>query len=61
MNDKQEIDIMALLLDAYNKSFEVANEVAWRTKTPLVIEVNGKIKKIKPKCPYAKSKRKTKN
>lgn len=45
-------DIIALLLEAHRKGIEQAIDLSARTGVPLVIEVNGKIKRIKPKYKY---------
>ena len=52
MARKQEVDVEAMLLEAHRKGVEYAIDLSIRTGVPLVIEENGKIKKIKPKFKY---------
>jgi hypothetical protein len=54
MPSKHKIDIHEILLEAYRKGVEQAIDLSARTGVPLVIEENGKIKKIKPKYKYVR-------
>ena len=47
-------DIEELLLEAHRKGIEQAIDLSARTGVPLVIEENGKIKRIKPKYKYVR-------
>jgi hypothetical protein len=54
MPNKRNHDIEELLLEAYRKGVEQAIDLSARTGVPLVIEENGKIKRIKPKYKYVR-------
>lgn len=54
MPSKRNQDIEELLLEAYRKGVEQAIDLSARTGIPLVIEENGKIKRIKPKYKYVR-------
>jgi hypothetical protein len=54
MPSKRKLDIEELLLEAHRKGVEQAIDLSARTGVPLVIEENGKIKKIKPKYKYVR-------
>ena len=45
---KRNLDIEELLLEAHRKGVEQAIDLSARTGIPLVVEENGKIKRIKP-------------
>jgi hypothetical protein len=49
---KRKSDFMDLILEAHRKGVEQAIDLSARTGVPLVIEENGKIKRIKPKYKY---------
>lgn len=51
---KRNQDIEELLLEAYRKGVEQAIDLSARTGVPLVIEENGKIKRIKPHYKYVR-------
>jgi hypothetical protein len=53
MSSKHKFDdVEKLLLEAHRKGVEQAIDLSARTGVPLVIEENGKIKRIKPKYKY---------
>ena len=52
MANKSEQNIEDLLLEAHRRGIENAIELSERTGTPLIVEINGKIKRIKPKFKY---------
>jgi hypothetical protein len=54
MSNKREQDIYAFILEAHRKGVEFAIDLSARTGVPLVVEVNGKIKRIKPKYKYVR-------
>jgi len=54
MPSKRKQDIEELLLESHRKGVEQAIDLSARTGVPLVIEVNGKIKRIKPKYKYVR-------
>lgn len=54
MNSKEEQNIHKILLEAHRKGVEQAIDLSIRTGVPLVVEENGKIKKIKPKYKYVR-------
>lgn len=54
MPGKNNQDIEELLLEAYRKGVEQAIDLSARTGVPLVIEENGKIKRIKPGYKYVR-------
>lgn len=54
MANKRKQDIEELLLEAYRKGVEQAIDLSARTGIPLVIEENGKIKRIKPNYKYVR-------
>lgn len=54
MPSKRKLDIEELLLEAHRKGVEQAIDLSARTGIPLVVEENGKIKKIKPKYKYVR-------
>ena len=54
MPSKRNQDIEELLLEAYRKGVEQAIDLSARTGVPLVIEENGKIKRIKPNYKYVR-------
>lgn len=51
---KGNSDIHKILLDAHRRGVESAIDLSIRTGVPLVVQVNGKIKEIKPKYKYIK-------
>lgn len=66
MPSKRNQDIEEVLLEAYRRGVEQAIDLSARTGVPLVIEENGKIKRIKPSYKYVRvpvqpSERKTKS
>ncbi len=54
MPSKRKPDIEELLLEAHRKGVEQAIDLSARTGVPLVIEENGKIKRIEPKYKYVR-------
>lgn len=52
MPKKPKLDIEKILLEAHRRGVEYAIDLSIRTGVPLVVEENGKIKKIKPKYKY---------
>lgn len=54
MPNNHNQDIEELLLEAYRKGVEQAIDLSARTGVPLVIEENGKIKRVKPKYKYVR-------
>ena len=52
MANKSKQNIEDLLLEAHRRGIENAIELSERTGTPLIVEINGKIKRIKPKFKY---------
>lgn len=54
MPTKRNQDIEELLLEAYRKGVEQAIDLSARTGVPLVIEEDGKIKRIKPQYKYVR-------
>lgn len=54
MSSKRNQDIEELLLEAHRKGVEQAIDLSARTGVPLVVEENGKIKRIKPKYKYVR-------
>ena len=49
MLSKRKLTIEEMVLEAHRKGVKQAIDLSARTGVPLVIEENGKIKKIKPK------------
>ena len=54
MPRKHQLDVLEVLLEAHRKGVEQAIDLSIRTGIPLVVEVDGKIKEIKPKYKYVK-------
>ena len=54
MPSKRKLDVEELLLEAHRKGVEQAIDLSARTGVPLVIEENGKIKRIKPQYKYVR-------
>lgn len=54
MSNKHERDIEELLLEAHQKGVKQAIDLSIRTGVSLVVEINGKIKEIKPKFKYVR-------
>ena len=52
MPSKPNKDIEEFLLEAYRRGVEQAIDLSARTGVPLVVEENGKIKRIKPSYKY---------
>lgn len=52
MSNRHSSDIHEILLEAHRKGVEQAIDLSIRTGVPLVVEENGKIRKIKPKYKY---------
>ena len=52
LNKPDEGNIEKILLKAHRQGVKRARELSERTGVPLVIEVKGKIKRIKPKYKY---------
>lgn len=52
MPNKYQRDAEEILLEAYQKGVEQAIDLSAWTGVPLVIQENGKIKRIKPKYKY---------
>ncbi len=55
MQSKRKQDVEEFLLEAHRKGIEQAIDLSARTGVPLVIEENGKIKRISPKYKYIPS------
>lgn len=54
MSRENDLDIHKILLDAHRKGIKEAIDRSIRTGVPLVVEVHGKIKQIKPKYKYVR-------
>lgn len=54
MRNKHQLDIERILLQAHREGVEAAIDLSARTGVPLVVEENGKIKRIKPKYKYVR-------
>lgn len=54
MPSRRNQDIEELILEAHRKGVEQAIDLSARTGIPLVVEENGKIKRIKPKYKYVR-------
>lgn len=54
MPSKHQSDIHEILLEAHRKGVEQAIDLSIRTGIPLVVEINGEIKEIKPKYKYVR-------
>jgi len=54
MTSKHNQDIEELLLEAHRRGVEQAIDLSARTGVPLVVEENGKIKRIKPPYKYVR-------
>ena len=54
MSNQSEENIWAIIFEAHRRGVEQAIDLSIRTGVPLVVEENGKIKKIKPKYKYIK-------
>lgn len=54
MSAKQKQDVEAMLFRAYRKGVEDAIDLSARTGIPLVVEKNGKIKRITPNYKYVR-------
>ena len=54
MSSKRKLDIEEILLEAHRKGVEQAIDLSARTGVPLVVEKNGKIKKLMPKYKYVR-------
>ena len=54
MVSKHLSDIQKILLEAHRQGIEEAIDLSIRTGVPLVVEENGKIRKIKPKYKYVR-------
>lgn len=52
MVTSKELDINEILLEAHERSIELAMDISIRTGVPLVVERAGKIIEIKPKYKY---------
>lgn len=54
MTSKRKQNLNEIILEAHRKGVEQAIDLSIRTGVPLVIEVEGKIREIKPEYKYIK-------
>lgn len=54
MPSRQSSDIHEILLEAHRKGVEQAIDLSIRTGVSLIVEINGKIREIKPKYKYVR-------
>jgi hypothetical protein len=54
MPSRHSSDIHEILLEAHRKGVEQAIDLSIRTGVSLVVEINGKIREIKPKYKYVR-------
>lgn len=54
MPNEPKDELLEIILEAHRRGVEQAIDLSIRTGVPLVIQVDGKIKEIKPKYKYVK-------